>query len=123
MIRKKTILLGALFIILLGGNIFLAEKYFSVQKQLKADLKIIQKQEFNKKALDFAKLFIEKVLKSNGEISFNTRLELETAVRNLNDEAILNQWEKFTGSSTEPEAQKNVKDLLDLVINRIAAPR
>jgi hypothetical protein len=44
---------------------------------------------------------------------------LETAVRDLKDEEILNQWQKFVDSKTETEAQKEVKNLLELLINKI----
>lgn len=68
--------------------------------------------------MDFNKLFIEKVLKAEEKIDFEERLKLENMVRNLNDEEILIQWQKFTESKTETEAQDNVKDLLYILVNK-----
>lgn len=49
-----------------------------------------------------------------------TRLRLENAVRDLNNEQILAQWQKFTTSKTETEAQTQVKNLLELLVNKIS---
>ena len=69
--------------------------------------------------MEFTKLFIGEVLKADSEVSFDTRLKLETAVRNLGDEEILNQWQKFVDSKTEAGAQTEVKNLLEMLINKI----
>jgi len=75
--------------------------------------------EVSGKVLSFAKLFIEKVLKAEGEIDFETRLELENAVRNIEDNDILFQWQRFVESETEEDAQVEVKNLLELLIDKI----
>ncbi|MDP2910660.1 MAG: hypothetical protein Q8N58_02655 [bacterium] len=118
MINQKIVLI-VILIILLAGNIFLGFKYFSVQKELRQNQEIAKAQNINDKILDFTKLFIEKVLKAKTEIDFETRLQLENAVRNLNDEIILVQWQEFVESGTEEEAQENVKDLLEILVNKI----
>jgi hypothetical protein len=46
-------------------------------------------------------------------------LKLENAVREIQDKEILDQWIKFTESKTEDEAQKNVKDLLEILVNKL----
>ena len=122
MTKQKTILL-IIILILFGGNVFLGAKYFAVQKELKetkAMLEIQDEQKINEKVLDFTKLFIAEVLKSEDEIDFETRLTLENSVRELNDDEILNQWRKFTASETEIEAQEEVKNLLELLINTVS---
>ena len=75
----------------------------------------------NGKVLEFAKMFIDKVLKADKEVDFETRLKLETAVRNLSDEEILVQWQKFTEAKTEIQAQAGVKTLLEILVNKIKA--
>jgi len=57
---------------------------------------------------------------SNQEVDFNTRLTLETMVRNLNDKDILNQWEKFTQASDNQNASTEAKKLLDLLVKKIS---
>jgi Na+-transporting NADH:ubiquinone oxidoreductase subunit NqrC len=108
-----------LVLILLAGNIFFGLKYSAVQKELKLTQTSLETQKTNEKILDFAKLFIEKVLKAETEVDFETRLKLENAVRNLGDEEILEQWNKFVNSKTEAEAQEQVKNLLEMLVNKI----
>ena len=113
------IILIIIILILLASNIFLGLKYSAAQKELQEKVKILETKKFNEKVLDFANLFISKVLKAESEVDFETRLQLETAVRDLNDQEILDQWDKFVGSKTEIEAQKEVKNLLELLISKI----
>ena len=115
--KPKTILI--IILILLAGNVFLGVKYFSVVKELHQTQTALQTQTTNEKVLEFSKLFIKEVLKAETEVNFDTRLKLETAVRNLGDEEISNQWQKFTESKTEVQAQEEVKNLLEMLVNKI----
>jgi len=115
--KPKTILI--IILILFAGNIFLGVKYFSVVKELRQTQAAPQTQTTNEKVLEFSRLFIGEVLKADSEINFDTRLKLETAVRNLNDEEILNQWQKFVDSKTEAGAQEEVKNLLELLVSKV----
>ena len=117
MIKQKTFLI--LILILLAGNIFLGIKYFLVVKELRQTQAALQTQKTNEKVLEFAKLFIKEVLKAEKEVDFETRLKLENAVRNLDDEEILKQWSEFVNSKTESEAQNQVKNLLELLVSKI----
>ena len=110
MAKLKTIL-TIIILILLAGNVFFGVKYSAVQKELRQTQTALEIQKINEKVLEFTKLFIEKVLKAETEVDFETRLKLENTIRNLGDEEILVQWQKFTGSKTEAEAQKEVKNL------------
>lgn len=116
--KQKTIL-TVIILILLGGNIFLGAKYLNAQKELRQTQTVLEAQKTNEKVLDFTKLFITEVLKSETEIDFEARLQLENAVRNLDDEEILAQWQKFTESETETEAQEEVKNLLEMLAGKI----
>ena len=108
-----------LVLILLAGNVFLGFKYFSAQKEFRQAQTALQTQTTNEKVLKFSKLFIKEVLKAETEVNFDTRLKLENAVRNLGDEEILAQWQRFTESKTEVQAQKEVKNLLEMLVNKI----
>lgn len=116
---KQKIILIVIILILLAGNVFFGVKYSALQKELKLTQVTLETQKTNEKVLDFTKLFVEKVLKADTEIDFETRLKLENAVRNLNDEEILAQWQKFTESKTETEAQETVKNLLEILVGKI----
>jgi len=108
-----------LILILLTGNVFFGFKYFAFQKELQKTQTALEIQKTNGKILEFSGLFIEKVLQAEKEIDFETRLKLENAVRNLEDEEILTQWQKFTESKTEIEAQREVKNLLEMLMDKI----
>ena len=52
-------------------------------------------------------------------MDFETRLSLENAVRDLKDKEVMEEWQNFTGSKTEAEAQNSVKKLLGILINKV----
>lgn len=118
MSKQKTIL-AIIVLVLLVGNIFFAVQYFSAQKKFNGIKSIAENKSVNEKVLDFTKLFITEVLKAEGEVDFEARLKLENAVRDLNDEKILNQWQKFVDSQTEDSAQEEVKNLLEMLVYKI----
>lgn len=113
------IVLTFIVLLLLAGNVFLGFQYFSAKNKLDQTEKALSVPKFNEKILSFFKLFIEKVLKADKEIDFESRLALENAVRNLNDKEILSQWQKFIESREEIEAQREVKNLLELLAEKI----
>jgi len=115
--KPKTTLI--IILILLAGNVFLGVKYITLVKELRQTQTALQTQTTNEKVLEFTKLFIKEVLKAEDEVNFDTRLKLETAVRNLGDKEILNQWQKFVNSKTEAEAQKEVKNLLEMLVSKV----
>ena len=108
-----------LILILLAGDVFLGVRYFSAAAELRQNQTALETQNVNDKVLEFTKLFIGEVLKAKTEVDFKTRLKLETAVRNLEDEEILVQWLKFVESENEVEAQEEVKNLLEILLNKI----
>jgi len=116
--ENKTILITVILLLIIS-NIFFGFKYLTVQKELQQTQTALEAQKTNEKVLDFAKLFIEKVLKAKGEVDFETRLKLENAVREIRDKEILEKWQNFTNSQTEEEAQENVKDLLEILVDKI----
>ena len=118
-IDKKNII-TILFILSLIGNAFLVGNYFFLQRDFTKAQKTIEQEQINKKVVDFGNLFIEKVLKSEKDVDFEERLALETAVRDLNDQEIMLQWRKFTESKVKEEAQREVKNLLELLLKKIS---
>ncbi|MDD5072084.1 MAG: hypothetical protein PHQ42_05135, partial [Patescibacteria group bacterium] len=75
--------------------------------------------EKNEKIADFNRLFIEKVLEADREVDFDTRLQLENAVRGLNDQEIFDSWQEFVASKDSAAAQKNVLILLELLAGKL----
>lgn len=110
---------GVIIATLVMSNVFMYLSY----ADMKEGVKLRQQRQVvaltNEKILSFSKMFIEKVLKAEGEIDFETRLKLESSVRELQDEAVFSAWQKFTNSTTEGEAQRAVKDLLSVLIDKV----
>jgi hypothetical protein len=105
--------------VLIGVIIILGFVGFSYQREIDR-LTTISNQEYtNQQTLNFLEIFIKKVLKSDKEVDFETRLKLENAVRDLKDDKILAQWQSFVNSKDELEAQNNVKDLLELLVVKV----
>jgi hypothetical protein len=77
--------------------------------------------EVKNEILGFTQNFVEKILMASRDIDFDTRLELETEVRSLGNEEILNQWQKFTKSTTKTEASNEAKNLLKLLVDKSSA--
>jgi hypothetical protein len=117
--NNKRVFYIIVFGILLVGNVFFGLYYFTTVKELKDIQSTSSKTELNDKVLDFASMFIKKVLQADKEVDFETRLSLENAVRDLKDDQIMSEWQNFVGSKTETEAQNSVKNLLGILINKI----
>ncbi len=116
---KQTKILSIVIIVLIASNIFFAAKYFLLREEFNQVKAIANAKNTNEKALNFTKLFVAEVLKADGEVDFETRLKLENAVRELNNDEILSQWQKFIESETEEDAQVEVKNLLEMLIKEI----
>ena len=108
-----------LVIILLVTNLLWAWAYFHERSEL-ADQQSFERAEMlNTKVVGFLKMFIDDVLLAQQEVNFDTRLKLENAVRDLKDNQVLAQWDKFINSRTEIEAQQEVKKLLSVLADKI----
>lgn len=122
MLRHVTaidVLAGAIIIILVMVNVYVGMLYRDTNHELSKVKDQQVSAQINQGVLGFTGLFIDKVLKAQGEIDFDTRLKLESAVRGLNDDRILSAWLTFTNSATEQEAQNAVKNLLGILVNKI----
>lgn len=118
-VDKKNIILGIIFVLLVAGNVFFAVQYFVQAKEAQKIQQEVVKQKTNVKVVNFLNLFVQKVLKTDKEISFEDRLKLENAVRDINDPEIMAKWEQFTGGTNEAEIQLGVKNLLEVLVNKI----
>jgi len=112
--------LSTVVIVVLIALVVLASwQYFRAQSQLAEARTELTKAEHAEEVIVFTEMFIDQVLKAENEVDFETRLKLETAVRNLENERILNGWQKFIESQTEWAAQSAVKNLLSILIDEI----
>jgi predicted negative regulator of RcsB-dependent stress response len=74
------IIAGVLITVLVMATVFVYTQYREVARELVAVQDKGAAVETNRKVLDFAKMFIDDVLKSDGEIDFDTRLKLESYI-------------------------------------------
>ncbi|MDO8592689.1 MAG: hypothetical protein Q7R92_02870 [bacterium] len=116
---KTKIILAVIILALAAGNIIFAASYFFAAKNLAQAQAANSDKQKNQKILEFNKLFIQEVLGAGKEVGFESRLKLENAVRGLNDQEILSDWQKFTASKDPAEAQKNVLLLLKALANKM----
>ncbi len=116
-------ILTAILVLLLLGTMSISGviivKYNELKKVNEKNLLLLKNNAKTQEVAQFDKMFIEKVLMSNKQVSFEERLALENAVRKLNDADILNQWNKFVESGDSVVAQGEVKKLLSLLADKI----
>ena len=117
---KTRLLANILMVVLVGLNIFFSIQYTEGIKR--DDAQRIQKEmraEETLKVSKFMKLFVDKVLSTNGTISFEDRVKLEADVRALGDENLVKQWEVFVASENSEMAQKNAVFLMSLLMSKL----
>ncbi len=111
---------NVLTIILLVMNIFFGIQY---TQNLKTEDRFIEEQatrtEQRIQVAKFMRLFIEKVLSTNGTVSFEDRVQLENDVRKLGDEQIVKQWQAFVSSQDGEQAQQRAILLMSLLSNKM----
>ncbi len=118
MSKKK---LGAFLVIaaLAVSDLFFASRLVQSQKEIEGLRSGLEAAETERSIVEFNRLFVEKVLCAEGEVGFEARLDLENKVRNLGDQEVLDQWNKFVNAKTEAEAQAEVKALLGLLSEKM----
>ena len=109
-------ILTAVVVVLTLFSAYLSTQYFFDKAQIKKDNQIIKAQTKNENITAFTQLLIDKVLSGQAMVSFDDRLQLENAVRNLNDQEIFDQWQKFVKAGTTQDGQRNLTLLLKLLI-------
>lgn len=117
--KKARLIIIITISLLASAVILLLVQYFLLLAELKNIQSQLVVQEGSQKAAFFANLFINKVLISTGTVDFESRLQLENAVRDLNDPEIFSQWQKFTSGSGGAETQKTAGNILKLLINKM----
>ncbi len=115
----KKIILTAIALIVASGVILLSVGYFLQAQKIQRLQKELNVHQTNTNIVSFLSTFIKKVLKAKDEVSFEDRLKLENAVRDLNDKELLSLWESFTQAQTSEQIQQNVKNLLEGLVSKI----
>jgi len=117
---KTRLVANVLMLLLVCLNIFFSIQYTeNIGKDEAKNQAEILKTEDRLKTSRFMKLFIDKVLSTNGTITFEDRVKLESDIRALGDSELVKQWETFVASKDSDEAQKNAVLLMSKLINRM----
>ena len=112
-------ILSLVIALLVLSNAFFAVKYFNLDDRAVVAQDSQTENTNNAKVQDFAKLFVASVLKAEAAVDLETRVELENAVRATEDVEIIQKWQDFANSETDATVQKNLKDLIELLVNKI----
>ena len=113
---KTRLMANILMILLVCLNIFFSIQY--TQNMKMEDIKLEQesaKTEARLQKSRFMKLFVDKVLGTNGTISFEDRVKLEADVRALGDQNLTTQWEAFVSSTDSESAQQSAVKLMSML--------
>ena len=109
---------NVLMILLLCGNIFFSIQYAYNLAMERERASAVDAETTRIQVSRFLKLFIDKVLNTEGTITFDDRVKLESDVREIGDPAITKQWEAFV-SSTGTDAQQNAVKLMSMLTNKM----
>ena len=117
---KTRLLANTLMVLLVALNIFFSIQYTqNIKKQDEATIAESQKIEQRLETAQFMKLFIDKVLGTNGTIAFEDRVKLEADIRALGDDTLIKQWNEFVASPDSETAQKSAVRLMSMLANRM----
>lgn len=115
---NKSHLSFVVIVVLLAGNVFFGAQYFSAKKELTGAQAVLNAGTQNDRVLEFMEFFINSVLGADQEIDFDTRLKLETAVRDLGDDEVLEAWKYFADSDSQTAAQQSAVNLLKTLVSK-----
>ena len=114
--NKAIVILFLAVVVLFSGNVFFGIKYYSAQTQAQ---KFLNAAKTNSAIINFNKLFVDKVLKSQGVVSYEDQLRIENAVIAIQDSEISDAWHTFLASQTEEEAQQNTLIILSTLSRKL----
>ena len=114
---KTKLFSNLLMLILLGGNIYLGVSFINEMKkqtvvpdQTDVTLRV--------KVVNFHKIFIDKVLSSQGVISAEDRVLLENDIIQIHDPVLTTAWHDFTASKNSKDTQATAVKLMSLLVAR-----
>ena len=117
---RTRLLANILMVVLVALNIFFSIQYTNnIKKEDEKTIEETTKLEERLETAQFMKFFIDKVLGTNGTISFEDRVKLESDIRDLGDDTLVKQWEVFVASPDSETAQQSAVRLMSMLANRM----
>lgn len=117
---RVRIVSNVLMLVLVAGNIYFSIQYTQnmliekEQQQITAEKDALRFQ-----TSSFLKFFIDKVLSTNGNISYADRVKLESDIRQINDATLTSIWDEFVASKNSEEAQVSVVKLMSVLVSKM----
>jgi hypothetical protein len=117
---KTRLVANILMVVLVCLNIFFSVQYTSnIKKEgIQAEAELAKTEE-RLETSRFMKFFIDKVLGTNGTISFEDRVKLESDIRALGDQTLVKQWEVFVASQDSETAQQSAVKLMSALASKM----
>jgi hypothetical protein len=117
---KSRLAANVLMVVLVAMNIFFSIQYTgNIQhEEAKSEEEMAKAQERLQTAR-FMKLFIDKVLNPDIEITFEDRVRMEADVRGLGDQLITTQWEAFVSSEGPEDSQESAIKLMSMLSSKM----
>jgi hypothetical protein len=117
---KTRLVANVLMLLLVALNIFFSIQYTeNLRNENIQEEQALAKTEERLQTSRFMKFFIDKVLGTNGTISFEDRVKLEADIRGLGDQALLSQWEAFVSSTDSQTAQESAVKLMSMLASKM----
>lgn len=117
---KTRLVANILMVVLVCLNIFFSVQYTSnIKKEgIQAEAELAKTEE-RLQTSRFMKFFIDKVLGTNGTISFEDRVKLESDIRAMGDQNLVKQWEAFVASTDSETAQESAVKLMSALASKM----
>jgi hypothetical protein len=117
---KTRLLANILMLVLVGLNIFFSIQYTqSIKQEDQAIEQQAAKTEERLKTSRFMKFFIDKVLVTDGVVSYDDRVKLEADVRAIGDPALTKQWDTFISSTDSQTAQESALKFMSILATKM----
>jgi hypothetical protein len=121
--NKLRLLIITIIAVSVALNVYLLVHVFLLSSELRDSKESFQIQQRDEKVLNFMKLFVNIILQGDSVVSFDDRLNLENAVRAINDQEIFDEWKEFTESSSSEKTQQIVGNLFNLLVEKLQNPK
>jgi hypothetical protein len=117
---KTRMFANILLVVLVAMNIFFSFQYTqNINKESVKNEEVLNVQERRTAAAEFLRFFIDRILFTNGTISFEDRVKFEADIIDLKDEALLKQWKEFIASPDSETAQRTAVKMMSMLANRM----
>jgi len=117
---KTRLVSNILMLVLVAGNIFFSIQY--TQTVINERERVATSEESGATRVQtarFLKYFIDTVLNTQGTISFDDRVKLESDMRQIKDANLLKLWTEFVNSADSKTAQANAVKLMSMLTNKL----